>query len=386
MMPAPLAPPPRDARLDLLRGWMQLSIFASHAYGSFAGAWLIHAAWGLSDSSEQFVLLSGFGLGSVFALKSSRGPAAGGGFRAATTDLLRRALRLWRRHLLVFLGFAALVLAVEMAVPLPGETAAMGWGWLLREPWLALPGAASLLYQPEFMGILPLFVWCMLLLPAFLWGVDRVGAWALLPPALLYGAVQAWAFAPPTLGGTEVAFNPFAWQILFVLGAWFGRRALHRGRAVRGHPALLAAALAVAGFGLWVRLIGHGWLPDPGLRQWFLAGKEALAPPRLLHALSLAYLFAALVPPWAATLRALPLRALAAAGRRSLDVFCAGLFLSYVAAVAFRTHPADAPLLDLLLVPGGAVLLLAFALVLERRRPRAASPPPARPRAVESLP
>jgi hypothetical protein len=43
----------------VVRGWLQLSIFASNAFGSFIGGWMIHAAWGLSDSSEQFVLLSG---------------------------------------------------------------------------------------------------------------------------------------------------------------------------------------------------------------------------------------------------------------------------------------------------------------------------------------
>jgi len=52
-----LARPPRDLRLDVVRGWMQLSIFISHVAGT-ACIWLIHASWGLSDSSEQFVFLS----------------------------------------------------------------------------------------------------------------------------------------------------------------------------------------------------------------------------------------------------------------------------------------------------------------------------------------
>jgi hypothetical protein len=58
----PLQTPPRDARLDLIRGCLQLPIFASHAHGSLIGAWLIPSAWGLSDRSEQFVFLSGFSL------------------------------------------------------------------------------------------------------------------------------------------------------------------------------------------------------------------------------------------------------------------------------------------------------------------------------------
>ncbi|MBM3613596.1 MAG: OpgC domain-containing protein, partial [Alphaproteobacteria bacterium] len=51
--------PPRDLRLDVMRGLMQIFIFISHAPGSIAN-WAIHGAWGFSDSSEQFVFLSGY--------------------------------------------------------------------------------------------------------------------------------------------------------------------------------------------------------------------------------------------------------------------------------------------------------------------------------------
>ena len=82
------ARPPRDQRLDIVRGWLQLSIFATHAGGTFIGGWMIHAAWGFSDSSELFVFLSGFTLGSVFARRAAQ---AGwrAGERAAVVCLAR---------------------------------------------------------------------------------------------------------------------------------------------------------------------------------------------------------------------------------------------------------------------------------------------------------
>src|SRR3712207_4114272 len=273
--------PPRDARLDLLRGWMQLSIFVSHAAGTVF-AWGIHAAWGVSDSSEQFLFLSGFGLGSVFALKAARD-----GRGAALRDLLGRTRRLWLAHVAVFLGFAAVALGVDVAL-LPGEAERLGWGWLARAPWFALPAAGLGLYQPAFMGILPSFLWSMAMLPAFLWAVDRFGARALLPPALVYGAVQVSGWTPPGLGGTEVAFNPLAWQALFLLGAFLGHRALLTGSAVPRHWAATALALSVLGIGLWVRLAEHGWIGGPGFDFAPLTAKEQLAPLRPLHALSLA--------------------------------------------------------------------------------------------------
>jgi hypothetical protein len=62
-MPAALAKPARDQRLDVAKGILQLSIFAKHVGMSFVGGWVIHSNWGFSDSSELFVLLSGFTLG-----------------------------------------------------------------------------------------------------------------------------------------------------------------------------------------------------------------------------------------------------------------------------------------------------------------------------------
>ncbi|HEV7267760.1 MAG TPA: OpgC domain-containing protein [Falsiroseomonas sp.] len=359
-----LRPPPRDTRLDIVRGWMQVSIFISHVVGTSL-AWGIHAAWGLSDSSEQFVFLSGLGLGSVFALKSARD-----GFGAARTDLAGRTLHLYRMHLMVVALFAALVLAAEMWLPLPGEVARLGWSWLTEAPWLALPAAATMLWQPEFMGILPVFVWCMLLLPPFMWLTERTGAWALLAPAALYGAVQGGLIATPGLGSTAIAFDPLAWQALFMTGAWLGRRALMTGEAVPRRGWMVTAAMAVVLYGLWVQLVVHGFIAGPADAAEALYGKAVLAPARLVHALALAYLVAVLVPREAAWMRAAPAAMLAMIGRHSLNVFCAGLFLSWAASTVLASWPGHAGLLDPLLIASGIGVLLLVALASERRRTR----------------
>ena len=357
--------PSRDARLDLVRGWLQLSIFASHAQGSFAGAWLIHSAWGLSDSSEQFVLLSGLALGSVFARKQERD-----GWAPAAGDMLRRTGRLWRTHMLALAGFGAMLLLVNLA--LPGEADAYGWGFLMRDPLRAALAAAALAYQPVFLDALPVFVWSMLALPLFAWAAARVGAWALLPSALLWAAAQGtWQAgllsAPDLSGDTPPAFDPFAWQALFVLGAWLGRRKLLKGQAVPARPWMLPTAALVVAAGLAIRLSQHGFLPlhlpQPGLA---FADKAALSPARLLHALALAYVVARLTPTSRQWMRAVPLRWLGAVGRHSLPVFCAGLFLSYGAALALRRLPAWAPWLDPALILCGAALLTAYARTLDR--------------------
>ena len=359
---ATLTRPPRDTRLDVLRGWMQVSIFVSHAAGTM-GFWLIHAAWGLSDSSEQFVLLSGLALGSVFTLKQHRD-----GFGAAWRDIGMRTARLWRTHVVVFLLFGLMVLWAERVVGLPGEIARRGWTWFAEAPWFAVPGGAVLLHQPDFMGIFPVFLVCMAALPAFVWAAGRFGAWAMAASVALYAGAQLAGPVIPGIGGTEIAFDPFAWQVLFMTGAWVGRAVLLGQGGVPRHPALLAGAAGIVAFGLWVRLVGHGILPGPAVEPLFLGGKEHLALPRLLHALSLAYLVAVLVPRSAGWMESRAAQCMAAIGRNSLQVFSLGLFLSYLYTVAVRAWPTEAALLDAPLILGGTALLVAFARRLERRR------------------
>jgi hypothetical protein len=360
------ARPPRDTRLDIFRGLLQLAIFASHATGTWLGVWLIPSPWGLSDSSEQFVFLSGFTLGSVFARKAARD-----GWTGAAADLMWRVWRLYRTHLLVFALFG-LAVVLAGATVLPGEVERMGWAPILMHPLAHLPGVLATLDQPNFMGILPLFIWCMIVLPGFAAAESRWGDAALAVPLAAYAGAWGWMYAIPGLGWEDgIGFNPFTWQLIFLAGAWLGRRALLHGRALPFGAAwarwVSAFCLAVLAAGLWVRLGWHGFIGGKMVPEFdWLTDKKDLAPARLLHALAQAWLVAALVPREAAWMRfALP-RWLAVIGRHSLQVFCLGLFLSWEASLVFRLLPYSIGL-DALLIGGGFVVLGLFALWRERR-------------------
>jgi len=360
--PRPLARPARDLRLDIMRGWLQISIFGAHAVGSAFGAYGIHAVWGLSDSSGQFLFLSGFVLASVFTLTARRDGEA-----AAARDSWRRAARLWVKHMALFLLFGGLILWAERALPLAGEVDRLAWGLLATEPLTALWGAATLLYLPNYIDVLPVFILAMLALPGFLWLAARWGAWALVPSAVLWAGVQLgfWQY----WGWLPVGLDPLAWQFIFMLGAWFGRRALLDGAAVHRHGWAIALALVLILVGFLQRL-GEG-MGSPLVFDveaiWTLAGKAHLGPLALLHSLALAYLVAVLVPREAGWMhRAMP-RALAAVGRHSLDVFCIGLFLSWMVTAGLRLHPG-VWWLDPVMTLAGIAVLVGFALAAERRR------------------
>ncbi|PZW49087.1 hypothetical protein C8P66_103113 [Humitalea rosea] len=377
--------PGRDGRLDALRGYLQLVIFASHSYGSFIGAWLIPAAWGLSDSSEQFLFLSGLALGSVFSRKRARD-----GLRAALLDLGLRIVRLWRTHLVVFSGFALMVLSVSLLLGMPSEVERMGFGHLLHNPLSGFAGAAVLLYQPNFQEILPVFIWCMMLLPGFVLLLARAGGLALILPVLLWGAVQLWGWNLPSLGGSGIGFNPLAWQILFMTGAWIGRRALFGAGPLPGTKWITAAAILVLAGGLWFRLIEHGFLAGPAPGLGALTAKDSLGPLRLLHAFATSWIAVRVLPAAGAAIWRHPLSgALGRIGRHSLMVFCVGLFLSYAAATLFRTTghgwgPMQPFVLDVVLIGAGTLLLSRLARWLDRAPEGAGRPMKAPPSAVRT--
>jgi hypothetical protein len=358
--------PPRDTRIDIIRGWLQLTIFASHAAGSWIGAWLIHGAWGLSDSSEQFVFLSGLMLGSVFARKAARE-----GFPGAARDMALRTLRLYRVHLITFFLFGGMIIAVTDSGLCPGEVKRLGWSFLVAHPARAIPAALTTLYQPNYMDILPVFIWSMAALPAFVWLERRIGVWALVPSIGLYLAAWLCGLTPPSLGpDTSIGFNPLAWQVLFMAGVYLGRRMWLYGRTVPRSRALTAAAVAVLMAGLVLRLSWFGALPfNLGLPEsdWII-GKDDLALPRILHALALALVVARLIPRDAAWMRMPLARWLAAAGRHSLHVFCLGLFLSWAVTAVFRFWPSWMMVLDLPLIATGCAILLWFGLWRDRGR------------------
>jgi hypothetical protein len=348
--------PLRDIRLDIVRGWLQLTILASHV-GGFASMWLIHAAWGYSDSSEQFVLLSGLMLGSVFTLKRLRD-----GWRAAARDMALRAARLWRTRLVTLLAFGAMMIALDQTV-LQGEATLYHFDFLMRAPLRAAAAAAALLYNPAYIDVLVVFLVGMIALPAFVFAIERIGAWALLLPAGLWGAVLIWHLPSPDLAeNSPTAFNLLAWQFLFMLGAYVGRRKLLTGRALPdGHwPTWLAGAIVLLGIAL--RIVEYADL-NFGFHPPVIDGvdKLELSPLRLLHALALAVFVARITPMRAEWMERWPATTLASIGRHSLNVYCVGIFLSFGAARLLEYAGPRNGWLEAPLIVAGFALLGLYA-------------------------
>ena len=93
--------------------------------------------------------------------------------------MAKRTARLYRAHLITFFLFGGMIIAVTNSGLFPGEVKRLGWSFLVQHPACAIPAALTTLYQPNYMDILPVFIWSMAALPAFAWLERRIGVWAL---------------------------------------------------------------------------------------------------------------------------------------------------------------------------------------------------------------
>ena len=141
-----------------------------------------------------------------------------------------------------------------------------------------------------------------------------------------------WNFSAYPSGGWY--FNPFAWQLLFTMGAWAALGGGTRVHALARSRIVLAASVAFVLFAFVVTLDVHfdraAFIPPELLGFFAPNDKTNLAPYRVLHFLALAAIVVRVVPRHWSGLRSPVLRPLVVCGQRSLEVFCVGIFLSFV--------------------------------------------------------
>jgi hypothetical protein len=242
-------------------------------------------------------------------------------------------------------------------------------------PLQTMIGLPLMTHQLGYLNILPLYITLLLATPL----VIVLGLRWPIQTAL--GSIALWVIAGqfrlnlpnfPTQGGWF--FNPFSWQILFVIGLLSGMAMKQGRRFVPKSPLLFGLCAAFVIFVLaWVKIqpLGDAGLKSLGFLSklgvpfyitWF--DKTFLALPRLLHALALFYVLASLgvMHRIAESRFAAPLRLM---GRQGLAVFATGTVLSLFLQ-SVKTGVEGGLLLDTALVGGGLLLLVGLAYVLTR--------------------
>jgi hypothetical protein len=364
--PAPLAPAPqpvpvveRDLRLDLFRGVALWGIFLDHIPENIVN-WLTIRNYGFSDATEIFIFISGYTAAFVYGRAMHER-----GFVVASARILRRAWQIYVAHIFLFTIFLAEIAYVAGTFDNPLYAEEMRILDFLKQPDVTIFEALILKFKPVNMDVLPLYIVLLVLFPPMLFVLLRRPTLALAGSALVYVLTWSFDFNLPAYPNGVWFFNPFAWQLLFVFGAWCALGGAHRLSAVLRSPVIFAVAIAYLVFAFAITLtwyvepLGHfvpSWLSD-----WmYPIDKTNLDVLRFAHFLALATITVRFVPRDWPGLRSPILQPAIRCGQHSLEIFCLGVFLAFAGQFVISEY-SGGPLIQVAISLIGIMIMVAVA-------------------------
>lgn len=358
----PVIPAGRDLRLDLFRGLALWLIFLDHIPSNMV-SWITIRNYGFSDATEIFVFISGYTAAFVYGREMrDRGVVV------ASARILKRAWQVYVAHIFLFVIYMAEIsyVAASFDNPLYGEE--MGIFNFLKQPDVTLIQALLLKFKPANMDVLPLYIVLLTGFPPMLWLLLRRPMLALGASVLLYALTWQldWSLAAYP-NGTWV-FNPLAWQLLFVFGAWCGLGGATQLAPFAGSRLVLGLAAAYLAFAFAIALtwyIPHIAVYVPRwLAEWmYPIDKTNLDVLRFAHFLALAALTVRFVRRDWTGLASPLLRPAILCGQHSLEIFCLGVFLAFAAHFAM-VEISDGLSMQILVSVLGIVAMVATAALI----------------------
>jgi hypothetical protein len=346
----------RDLRLDACRGLALWLVFIDHVPGN-SFAWLTPRNFGFSDMSEVFVFVSGY-----TCMVAYGGALRKQGWLTIATRALRRAWEIYAAFLILLIAYFIVIWAVGGGSRYLDETNTKVF---FENPGTALIHAAILQYTPVNTDILPIFVLLHLTFPVTLWLLIHSATAALTISVLLYLMVQMFGWNVRGWPARELYFNPLAWQLLFVFGAWYAKEGAVRLKSVVQSRAALMLTSFYLVFSLIIALSWRiepleGLIPDAISGLIYPIYKSSLAPLRILHFLALAVLVSRLVPPdWHGLMKP-GMMAMIRCGENSLTVYCVGVLLAFIG-FAILTQFSNTLLMQAVISIGGIAFMIAAA-------------------------
>ncbi|MGC1357086.1 MAG: OpgC domain-containing protein [Xanthobacteraceae bacterium] len=378
--PPPAAGSERDLRLDLFRGVALWLIFLDHIPENIV-SWITIRNYGFSDATEIFIFISGYTAAFVYGRTMRQR-----GFVLASARILRRAWQIYVAHIFLFTIFMAEIAYVASTFDNPLYAEEMKILDFLKQPDITIFQALLLKFKPVNMDVLPLYIVLLLLFPPALFLLLRRPNVALTASAVLYAAAWKFDFNLPAYPAGVWFFNPFAWQLLFVFGAWCALGGAEKLGVVLRSPIILAVAVAYLVFAFLITLTWHietldrfvpGWLAD-----WmYPIDKTNLDVLRFAHFLALAAVTVRFIPAHWSGLNWPMLQPAIRCGQHSLEIFCLGVFLAFAGQFIIAEY-SGGPLLQTAVSVLGILIMIATANLIswyksiEGRSPLSRGKPP----------
>jgi hypothetical protein len=375
-------PHKRQGWIDFFRGLALVMIFINHIPSNPLSL-LTLRSWGLADAAEVFVLLAGMSAALAYGRFFETGQISVG--------LANVASRIWSLYILHLMLFLALAAICVIAAERWNETSyleLLGFDVFFQAPARFVADVVTLTFLPGYLDILPLYIVLLAFIPLAFMLARRHWLLPLGASFILYLAAQV---LPINLPNTRLArewfFNPFAWQLLLVIGFTIGRwLALTPEPRMPGNErARLALTLAACVVVVLAFLIGAPWrefsgwenvvLINPGI--FGTISKTNLHPARVVDILAKLWLVLLVVRAASPFLLLWPARILCAMGRHSLEVFVLATLLSVLGGIVLTIQQFD--MVWVISINLSGILAMGmFALLIEwRRRSMAALSRPA---------
>jgi hypothetical protein len=358
----------RDYRLDFCRGLALIIIFIDHVPGNPLSNWTLRK-FAFCDAAEIFVLISGISSYLAYGGKLERE-----GFLKCSNTIGRRWIKIYYSHLLLLFTVALALLLSAWSLDRPEYLDFLRMRWLLDAPRAATFAAVTLRFLPNNLDILPLYLILLALAPGIIWMVKRDMRVALVASLAVYLMTRWTGFNLPAGNQGEVwYFNPFAWQLLYVIGIMLGH--VSKTKPIRAPASArtitVVAAIAFISFAFVMAApwrgadVGLG-LFNPPIYLW-PADKTLLAPMRIINVLALLYMVAYFIAPQAGWLRSRLAAPFLACGRHSLPVYGVGVLLSSLSYIGLNLS-GHTPIIETAVNVLGVLATLLVGSVLEARR------------------
>jgi hypothetical protein len=353
----------RDLRLDFFRGLALWLIFIDHIPTNVLNRVTIRN-YGFSDAAEIFVFISGY----AAAIAYSRAMREQG-FPVAAARILVRASQLYFAFVLLLVFYFAQVAHLAKTFHNPLFAEEMNALELMRQPEVVLPHALMLKFNLANMDILPVYIVLLMFFPPVLWLLLRAPSLAVAASVALYVVAGHFGWYLVAYPQGYWVINPFHWQLLFVFGAWCAVGGNERLASVIRSPITLTLAIGYLAFALLIVLTWHyprfaalkpGWLHD----FLYPIDKTNLDPLRFAHLLAYVVVVARFVPRGWTGFHSPLAWPVVVCGRNSLEIFCVGVFLSFVGHVVITEFSAGR-LMQVAVSVLGILIMVALAAWLE---------------------
>jgi hypothetical protein len=366
----------RDLRLDLFRGLALWLIFLDHIPSNVV-SWITIRNYGFSDATEIFIFISGYTAAFVYGkVMLERG------FVISSARILRRAWQIYVAHIFLFAIYMAEISYVARSFDNPLFAEEMNILDFLKQPDVTIIQALLLKFRPVNMDVLPLYIVLLLMFPPILWLLQRAPTVALVVSAAFYAIAWSFGLNLPAYPEGVWLFNPFAWQLLFVFGAWCALGGAERLTVLLNSRVTLAVAIVYLLVAFYITL---SWsLPavmSPRLTQWledalYPIDKTNLDVLRFAHFLALATVIVWFVPRTWPPLNSRALYPAILCGQHSLEIFCLGVFLSFAGHFAMVEISAALWMQVVISIVGILAMISAAAMIAwykraDERRPSA---------------